>query len=110
MVRFSRVCRAVVPMSYPQVLQARKRIKDEEGNTLKSCDNHEGLKTLPRNAMECEKILSFFLAKDLKFTSPTDTFSFPSTPLFVTISHSPPSVSLLDVRLGILFPTSDNRL
>src|SRR5262247_3973080 len=40
-------------MSYPQILQARKRIKDEEGNTLKSCDNHEGLKTLPRNAMEC---------------------------------------------------------
>jgi hypothetical protein len=28
-------------------------MKDEEGNTLKSCDNHEGLKTLPRNAMEC---------------------------------------------------------
>jgi DNA invertase Pin-like site-specific DNA recombinase len=27
-------------------------MKDEEGNTLKSCDNHGGLKTLPRNAME----------------------------------------------------------
>ena len=23
---------------------------------MKSCDNHGGLKTLPRNAMECEKI------------------------------------------------------
>ena len=32
-------------------------MKDEEGNTLKSCDNHGGLKTLPRNAMECEKLL-----------------------------------------------------
>ena len=28
-------------------------MKDEEGNTLKSYDNHEGLKTLPLNAMEC---------------------------------------------------------
>jgi hypothetical protein len=29
-------------------------MKDEEGNTLNSYDNHEGLKPLPRNAMECE--------------------------------------------------------
>ena len=39
-------------MSHPQVLEARKRMKDEEGNTLKSCDNYGELKTLPRNAME----------------------------------------------------------
>jgi hypothetical protein len=27
-------------------------MKDEEGNTLKSFGNHEGLKALPRNAVE----------------------------------------------------------
>ena len=40
-------------MSHPQVLKSRKLMKDDEGNTLKSYDNHEGLKTLPLNAMEC---------------------------------------------------------
>src|SRR5215510_5846214 len=56
MVRFSRTCLAAVLMCHPQVLEARKWMKDEEGNTLKSCDNHGGLKTLPRNAMECDRI------------------------------------------------------
>src|SRR5919198_5623583 len=41
-------------MSHPHVLEARKW-KDEEGNTLKLCDNYGGLKTLPRNAMESGK-------------------------------------------------------
>src|SRR5215475_6428103 len=53
MVRFSRVCLAAVLMCHPQVLEARKWMKDEEGNTLKSCDNHGGLGTLPRNSVEC---------------------------------------------------------
>jgi hypothetical protein len=49
-------------------------MKDEEGNTLKSCDNHGGLKTLPRNAMECgifqglipDCKASFFLRRQAK--------------------------------------------
>ena len=53
MVRFARVCLAAGLMCHPQVLEARKWMKDEEVNTLKSCDNHRGLKTLPRNVMEC---------------------------------------------------------
>ena len=28
-------------------------MKDEEGNTLKSYDNHEGFMALPRNSVEC---------------------------------------------------------
>jgi hypothetical protein len=30
-------------------------MKDEEGNTLKSYDNHEGCMALPRNSVECGK-------------------------------------------------------
>ena len=31
-------------------------MKDEEGNTLKSYDNHEGFMALPRNSVECDFI------------------------------------------------------
>src|SRR5437867_2580321 len=55
MVRFSRVCRAVVRMSHPQVIRFRQLMRDDGGNTLKSQDNRKGLRTLPLNVMECEK-------------------------------------------------------
>src|SRR5438132_1950532 len=53
MVRFSRVCRAVVRMSHPQVIRFRQLMRNDGGNTLKSQDNRKGLRTLPLNAMEC---------------------------------------------------------
>src|SRR5713101_3720167 len=53
MVRFSRVGLAAVPMCYPSVIRSRKLMGHDEGNTLKSQDNHEGLRALPLNSVEC---------------------------------------------------------
>src|SRR5712691_1797040 len=58
MVRFSRVWRAVVRMGHPQVIRFRQRMRDDGGNTLKSQDHREGLRTLP---------LRRFLKKNLPF-------------------------------------------
>src|SRR5262245_18895509 len=53
MVRFSRVGLATVPMCHPSVIRSRQLMRHDGGNTLKSQDNHEWLRTLPRNPMEC---------------------------------------------------------
>src|SRR5215467_9001838 len=54
MVRFSRVGFAAVPMCYPSVIRSQKLRRHSGGNALKSQDHCEGLRVLPRNAMECE--------------------------------------------------------
>src|SRR6266852_5521678 len=53
MVRFARVGLAAVPMCYPSVIRSRRLMEHDEGNTLKSQDNHEGLRALPLNSVEC---------------------------------------------------------
>src|SRR5712692_10015026 len=55
MVRFSRAWWAVVRMGHPQVIRFRQLMRDDGGNTLKSQDNREGLRTLPLNPLECAK-------------------------------------------------------
>src|SRR5262245_42181260 len=52
-VRFSRVGLAAVPMCYPQVIRCRELMRHHEGNVSPSQANREGLRALPRNAMEC---------------------------------------------------------
>jgi hypothetical protein len=37
----------------PYVIRSRQLRRHDGGNTLKSQDHHEGLRPLPRNAMEC---------------------------------------------------------
>src|SRR5712691_44962 len=53
MVRFARVGLAAVTMCYPSVIRSRRLMEHDEGNTLKSQDNHEGLRALPLNSVEC---------------------------------------------------------
>jgi hypothetical protein len=52
-VRFSRVGLAAVSMYHPSVIGSRPLMRHDEGNTLKSQDNREGLRALPLNPMEC---------------------------------------------------------
>src|SRR5262245_25519017 len=52
-VRFSRVGLAAVPMCDPQVIRCRELMRHHEGNVWPSQADREGLRTLPRNAMEC---------------------------------------------------------
>jgi len=54
-VRFSRVGLAAVPMCHPSVIRSRQLMRHDVDNTLKSQDNHEWLRTLPLNPMECAK-------------------------------------------------------
>ena len=44
---------AAVPMCHPQVIRSRQLMRHDGGNTLKSQDHREGLRTLPLNPMEC---------------------------------------------------------
>jgi hypothetical protein len=53
MVRFSRFGLAAVSMCHPSVVRSRQLMGHDEGNTLKSQDNREGLSALPLKAMEC---------------------------------------------------------
>jgi hypothetical protein len=41
-------------MCHPQVIVSRQLMRHHEGNTLKYQDNHEGLRTLPLNPVECD--------------------------------------------------------
>jgi hypothetical protein len=55
MVRFVRVCLDALPLCHTQVIESRTLVRQGEGHTLKSQDNHEGLRALPLKSMECEK-------------------------------------------------------
>src|SRR5262247_1963464 len=53
-VRFSRVGLAAVPMCDPQVIRCRELMRHHEGHVAPAHANRDGLRALPRNAMECE--------------------------------------------------------
>jgi hypothetical protein len=40
-------------MGHPQIIGSRQLMQYDEGNPLKSQDNHAGLRALPRNSVEC---------------------------------------------------------
>ena len=42
-------------MCCPQVIKSRKLMRDDGNNTVKYQDKHDGLRTLPRNALESVK-------------------------------------------------------
>jgi hypothetical protein len=53
-----------VPRCHPSVLRSRQLMRHDGGNTLKSQDNHEGLRTLPLNPMECDFVKQTFYKMD----------------------------------------------
>jgi hypothetical protein len=55
MVRLCHIRVAAVPMCSPQIIRSRQLMRYDGDNTLQYQDNREGLRTLPRNAMECGK-------------------------------------------------------